>query len=41
MNLTKIEEEVVVEHILDIDARGYPPWLANVAAMANSLLAER
>ena len=41
MNLTKLEEEVVVEHILDLDSRGFPPRLADVADMANSLRAER
>ena len=40
-NLTKIEEEVVVEHILELVARGFPPRLAAVADMANSLRAER
>ena len=41
MNLTKLEEEVVVEHILELDSRGFPPRLADVANMANSLRAER
>jgi hypothetical protein len=41
MNLTKLEEKVVVEHILDLDLRGFPPRLADVADMANSLRAER
>ncbi|USP80370.1 hypothetical protein yc1106_07644 [Curvularia clavata] len=41
MNLTKLEEEVVVEHILDLGSRGFPPRLADVANMANSLRAER
>ena len=40
-NLTKLEEEVVVEHILELVARGFPPRLAAVANMANSLRAER
>jgi hypothetical protein len=40
-NLTKLEEDVVVEHILDLDARGFSPRLAEVADMANSLRAER
>ncbi|KAJ8107760.1 hypothetical protein OPT61_g8643 [Boeremia exigua] len=35
------EERVIVEHILELDARGFGPWLADVAAMANSLRAER
>ena len=41
MNLTKLEEKVVVEHILDLDLRGFPPRLADVADMANSLRAKR
>ena len=40
-NLDNIEEEVIVEHILELVARGFPPWLAAVADMANSLCAER
>jgi hypothetical protein len=39
--LTIIEEEVVVQHILDLDTRGFPPRLADVEDMANLLLAER
>ena len=41
MNLTKLEEGVVVEHILELVTRGFPPRLAVVADMANSLRAER
>ncbi|KAI1517386.1 transposase [Pyrenophora tritici-repentis] len=41
MNLLKTEEDVIVQHILDLDARGFPPRLAAVQDMANSLLAER
>ena len=41
MNLTKDEEEVIVQHILKLDERGYPPRLSDVEDMANSLLAER
>jgi hypothetical protein len=40
-NLTKTEEGVVVEHILDLISRGFPPRLAAVADIANSLRAER
>jgi hypothetical protein len=35
------EEETVVQHVLDLDARGFPPRLAAVKDMADSLLAER
>ena len=41
MKLTNTEEEVIVQHILKLDERGYPPRLADVEDMANSLLAER
>ncbi|EFQ90857.1 hypothetical protein PTT_12453 [Pyrenophora teres f. teres 0-1] len=41
MNLTKTEEGVVVEHILELITRGFPPRLAAVADIANSLRAER
>ena len=41
MNLTKLEEKVVVEHILNLDSRGFPPRLTDVADIANSLRAER
>ncbi|KFY28041.1 hypothetical protein V491_00668 [Pseudogymnoascus sp. VKM F-3775] len=37
--LTQLEEEAVVEYILDMDSRSYPPWLVDVAAIANLLLA--
>jgi hypothetical protein len=32
---------VIVEHILKLVARGFPPQLADVATIANSLRAER
>ena len=37
--LTQLEEEAVVEYILDMDSRSYPPRLGDIAAMANLLLA--
>jgi uncharacterized protein YoaH (UPF0181 family) len=40
-NLTNTEKQVIVEHILELVARGFPPRLADVAIMANSLRAER
>jgi hypothetical protein len=40
-NLTKTEEGVVVEYILNLISRGFPPRLAAVADMANSLRVER
>jgi hypothetical protein len=39
--LRKTEENVIVQHILDLDLRGFPPRLATVKNMADSLLAER
>ena len=32
---------MIVQHILKLDERGYPPRLTNVEDMANSLLTER
>ena len=39
--LDKIEEEVIVRHILDLAERGFPPRLAAVADIANSLRGAR
>ena len=39
--LTKLEEEVIVRYILDLDSRGFSPSLGAVRDMANKLLAER
>jgi hypothetical protein len=41
MKLLKTEEEVIVQHILNLNARGFPLRLAAVADMANCLHAER
>jgi hypothetical protein len=38
---THIEEDVIVQHILDLDARGFPPRLAAVKDMADLLRKER
>jgi uncharacterized protein YoaH (UPF0181 family) len=40
-NLTATEEQVIVEYILELVARGFPLRLAAVANMANSLRAKR
>ena len=40
-NLTELEEEVLVWHILDIDERGFAPRLAGVEDMANYILESR
>jgi hypothetical protein len=39
--LTQREEEVVIQHILDLDQRGFPPTYAAVRDMANKLLTAR
>lgn len=39
--LTKLEEEVISQYILDLDSRGFAPRLAGVEDMANYLLATR
>ena len=41
ISLDKTEEEVIVQHILNLVKRGFPPRLADVADMANSLRAKR
>jgi hypothetical protein len=37
MNLTELEEDVIVKNILNLDSRGFPPKLCYVRDMANSL----
>lgn len=39
--LTKLEEEVIVVHILELDSRGFAPTLSAVRDMANRLLTAR
>jgi hypothetical protein len=39
--LTKLEEEVIIEYILELDSNGFSPTLAAVRDMADSLLTER
>ena len=39
--LTPSEEETLVQHILDLDPRGFPPWFDYVRDMASLLLATR
>src|SRR5689334_17619651 len=39
--LTNLEESVIVQYILDLDSKGFPPRLSGVEDMANRLLAER
>ena len=36
--LTKVEEEVIIKYILDLDLRGFAPNLATVREIANKLL---
>lgn len=39
--LTDLEESVIVQHILDLDSRSFPPRLSSVEDMANRLLRDR
>jgi len=39
--LSKLEEQVIIDHILDLDPRGFPPNLEEVRDMASKLLANR
>jgi hypothetical protein len=39
--LTKSEEEVLIQYILDLDSRGFPPRIDDVRDMANRLRATR
>jgi hypothetical protein len=39
--LTKLEEETIVRHILDLDSRAFPPRRSAVEDIANQLLAAR
>jgi hypothetical protein len=39
--LTDLEEMVIVQYILDLDSRGFPPRVADVEDMANHILTTR
>jgi hypothetical protein len=39
--LTQREEEVVIQYILDLDQRGFPPTYAAIRDIANKLLTTR
>jgi hypothetical protein len=39
--LTNLEESTIIEHVLDLDSRSFPPRLCGVEDMANRLLADR
>jgi hypothetical protein len=39
--LSDLEEQTIVQFILDLDSRGFPPRLRCVEEMANRLLADR
>jgi hypothetical protein len=41
MKLTETEESAIIQHILELDGRGFPPTKSMVRQMANKLLAER
>jgi hypothetical protein len=36
--LTDLEEEVLIQYILDLDSRGFAPWLDSVEDIVNYLL---
>jgi hypothetical protein len=36
--LTKLEEEVIIRYILNLNERGFGPWLASIEDIANYLL---
>jgi hypothetical protein len=40
-NLTKTEEETIIQYILDLDSRGFSPRLSEVEDMANKILGPR
>ncbi|APA11912.1 hypothetical protein SS1G_05451 [Sclerotinia sclerotiorum 1980 UF-70] len=39
--ITKIEEEVIIQHIIDMDERGFNPKFISVESMANHILESR
>ena len=39
--LSDLEEQIIIQFILDLDSRGFPPRLRSVEEMANRLLADR
>ena len=39
--LTKLKESVIIQHILNLDSRGFAPSLSAIRDMANKLLTER
>jgi hypothetical protein len=39
--LTKLEEEVIIKFIIELDTKGFSPTLAAIQDMANTLLAKR
>ena len=41
LKLTKLEEEVIIRKILDLDSRGFAPRLAGVEDIANFILESR
>jgi hypothetical protein len=39
--LSDLEEQIIIEYIIDLDSRGFPPRLRGVEEMANRLLVDR
>jgi hypothetical protein len=39
--LTDLEEAIIIQYILDLDSKGFPPRLSSMEDIADRLLAER
>ena len=39
--LTDLEEQTIIQYVLDLDSRSFPPRLSDVEDIANKLLADR
>ncbi len=39
--LTDLEESIIIQYILDLDSKGFPPRLSSVKDIADRLLAKR
>jgi len=40
-NLTELKEEIIIQHILELDTKGFRPRLANIKDIANHILESR
>ena len=41
LKLTRTKEQMIIQYILDLNSRGFPPRLCKVVDMANKLLGVR